>query len=96
MVTGGVSHRAVRHAFEEQAIPCKVSYSGGRPIIFLPERKSNPQIPTGSVEVTADGGSAGDGTVAIAGAGAGGDGGEVAGGGGVSRISPAGIEKLWS
>ncbi len=27
----------------------------GRPIIFLPDKKSNPQIPTGSTEVTADG-----------------------------------------
>jgi hypothetical protein len=47
--------RAVRHAFEGQAIACKVSHSGGRPIIFLPDRTSNPQIPTGSIEVTADG-----------------------------------------
>ena len=34
---------------------CKVSHSGGRPILFLPDRKRTPGLPEGTTEVTIDG-----------------------------------------
>jgi len=34
---------------------CKVSHSGGQPMLFLPDRKANPAIPDGWTEVEVDG-----------------------------------------
>lgn len=36
-------------------IVCKVSHAGGRPILFLPDRRSNPHIPKGWTEVLIEG-----------------------------------------
>jgi hypothetical protein len=36
-------------------IVCTVSHAGGRSILFLPDRRSNPDIPSGWMEVEADG-----------------------------------------
>jgi superfamily II DNA or RNA helicase/diadenosine tetraphosphate (Ap4A) HIT family hydrolase/HKD family nuclease len=36
-------------------IVCKVSHAAGRPILFLPDRRSHPSIPTGTVPVLIDG-----------------------------------------
>jgi superfamily II DNA or RNA helicase/diadenosine tetraphosphate (Ap4A) HIT family hydrolase len=38
----------------EAAIVCKVSHSGGRPILFLPDRQSHAGIPDGWTEIRAD------------------------------------------
>jgi len=36
-------------------IVCKVSHGNGRPILFLPDRELQPEIPSGTVDVTIDG-----------------------------------------
>ena len=40
---------------DQDAIVCKVSHAGGRPILFLPDRKTYPGIPTGWTDVLVDG-----------------------------------------
>jgi hypothetical protein len=40
---------------DKDAIVCKVSHAGGRPILFLPDRKTYPGIPTGWTNVLVDG-----------------------------------------
>lgn len=39
----------------EDAIVCKVSHAGGRPILFLPDRAARPDIPEGSTPILIDG-----------------------------------------
>ena len=36
-------------------IVCKVSHANGKPILFLPDRELQPEIPSGTVDVTIDG-----------------------------------------
>ena len=40
---------------EEDVIICKVSHANKKPILFLPDRKTNPDIPRGWTEVLVDG-----------------------------------------
>ncbi len=40
---------------EEDAIVCKVSHANKRPILFLPDRKTNPDIPSGWTDVIVEG-----------------------------------------
>src|SRR5262249_23488922 len=44
-----------RQPATDDAIVCKVSHSGGRPIVFLPGRAARPDIPEGTVPVIIDG-----------------------------------------
>ena len=40
---------------KDDTIVCKVSHTGGRPILFLPDRKTHPNIPKGWTDVLVDG-----------------------------------------
>jgi hypothetical protein len=47
-----------RTRFDSEAIPdfiCKVSHAGGHPMLFLPDRKTSPDLPLGQVSVQANG-----------------------------------------
>lgn len=44
-----------REGEDASDIVCKVSHAGGRPMLFLPDRASQPGIPEGWTPVTADG-----------------------------------------
>jgi superfamily II DNA or RNA helicase/diadenosine tetraphosphate (Ap4A) HIT family hydrolase/HKD family nuclease len=44
-----------RQPGSDDAIVCKVSHAGGRPILFLPERATRPDIPEGPTSVLIDG-----------------------------------------
>ncbi len=44
-----------RQPESEDAIVCKVSHAGGRPILFLPDRATRPDIPEGLTPVLIDG-----------------------------------------
>jgi superfamily II DNA or RNA helicase len=39
----------------EEAMVCKVSHAGGRPILFLPDRAARPDLPTGPTPILIDG-----------------------------------------
>lgn len=39
----------------EKEIVCKVSHAGGRPLLFLPNRQTQPNIPRGRVDVSVEG-----------------------------------------
>ncbi|MGH7333363.1 MAG: hypothetical protein ACREKS_11605 [Candidatus Rokuibacteriota bacterium] len=45
----------LRQPPSDDAIVCKVSHAGGRPIIFLPDRVGRPDIPEGTTPVLIDG-----------------------------------------
>jgi len=47
--------RTGRIAVAETQIICKVSHSGGRPLLFLPPRSANPGIPSGWTNVSVEG-----------------------------------------
>lgn len=47
--------RPVVAGADEAGIVCKVSHSGGSPILFLPDRATRPEIPEGWTPVTIDG-----------------------------------------
>jgi hypothetical protein len=44
-----------RQPVTDDAIVCKVSHTGGRPILFLPDRVGRPDIPEGTTPVLIDG-----------------------------------------
>ncbi|OGL19732.1 MAG: hypothetical protein A3K12_05815 [Candidatus Rokubacteria bacterium RIFCSPLOWO2_12_FULL_71_19] len=44
-----------RQPGSDDAIVCKVSHAGGRPILFLPDRATRPDIPEGATPVLIDG-----------------------------------------
>jgi hypothetical protein len=44
-----------RQSTSDDAIVCKVSHAGGRPILFLPDRTGRPDIPEGTAPILIDG-----------------------------------------
>lgn len=55
LVDWRLSEYLQRQLQTEDAIVCKVSHAGGRPILFLPERSTRPDIPEGLTPVLIDG-----------------------------------------
>src|SRR5207249_3077300 len=49
-----LARASAAEAPQDDRIVCKVSHSGGRPILFLPDRANHPSIPTGTIPIMID------------------------------------------